>query len=603
MKNHNKAFLTAGIMTGVLAGVAAGLAATGVVGLLIDQKKNSKQKKLNGQAEENLCTEQEDWESFFENEGEKIFDRHCPSGDAYFIGGGLASLAGAAYLVRDCGFEGNRIHIYEHLPVLGGANSASGDGTHGFVSRGERMFNEKTYENFWELFSTIPSLENPARSVAQEILNFTQDHPTRARARLVDREGKIEEITDLGFNKEDRRALMRLLMAPEQSLDDLTIQDWFRSTPHFFGTNFWCLWQTSFAFQKWSSLSEFRRYLMRAVFELSRIETLEGIACTPYNQYESVIQPLVRYLESHGVEFMLNTTVVDIDFAPGDALTATALHLRDEQGFERVQPLSAEDLCFMTNGSMTDNATLGDYRSPAPQPEGRPASGELWQRVIEKRPELGDPEPFFCHENETGWMSFTVTCKGNRLLKKIETFSGNIPGSGALMTFRDSNWLMSIVVAAQPYFKDQPMDVTVFWGYGLHADQYGNYVKKTMYECTGEELLTELLYHLHLDQEAEALKEEIIDVIPCRMPYVNAQFQPHKQGDRPPVPPENSVNFAVIGQFTEIPADTVFTEEYSVRSARMAVYALTGSKRTVCPVSGHYKNPAVLMKTLKKVWR
>lgn len=436
---------------------------------------------------------------------------------------------------------------------------------------------------FGSFFPPSPSLENPDRSVTEEILNFDRAHPTYARARLVGRDGKILAVTGMGFNREDRFALARLLMAPEQSLDGLSIQDWFRETPHFFSTNFWRLWQTTFAFQKWSSLFEFRRYLLRMIFEFGRIETLEGVTRTPYNQYESIILPLKRYLEERGVEFVLGTTVTDVDFAPGDALTATALHLRDSQGFERVQALAAGDLCFVTNGCMTDNATLGDYRTPAPAPEGRPASGELWARLAEKRPGLGDPEPFFCHEHETGWLSFTVTCKGNRLLKKIESFSGNVPGSGALMTFCDSNWLMSIVVAAQPHFKDQPMDTTVFWGYGLYADKYGDYVKKTMNECTGEEILTELAHHLHLEQELEELKSDIVDVVPCRMPYIDAQFQPHKLADRPPVPPENSVNFAMIGQFVEIPADLVFTEEYSVRSAVWPLMLLTGAPAACVP--------------------
>ena len=411
MKDHDKAFLIAG----VVAGAVAGLAAAGAAGALMAQKEG--RKKMEGRPlGEGEQEDQQAWEALFGGDEDAVQEvpRRSPSGDAYFAGGGLASLAGAAYLVRDCGFTGERIHIYERLPVLGGSNDGSGDGTHGFVIRGGRMLNEETYENFWELFSSIPSLENPDRSVTEEILNFDRAHPTYARARLVGRDGKILAVTGMGFNREDRFALARLLMAPEQSLDGLSIQDWFRETPHFFSTNFWRLWQTTFAFQKWSSLFEFRRYLLRMIFEFGRIETLEGVTRTPYNQYESIILPLKRYLEERGVEFVLGTTVTDVDFAPGDALTATALHLRDSQGFERVQALAAGDLCFVTNGCMTDNATLGDYRTPAPAPEGRPASGELWARLAEKRPGLCDPEPFFCHEHETGWRSFNVTSKGNR---------------------------------------------------------------------------------------------------------------------------------------------------------------------------------------------
>ncbi len=64
----------------------------------------------------------------------------------------------------------------------------------------------------------------------------------------------------------------------------------------------------------------------RMIFEFPRIETLEGVTRTPYNQYESVILPLKAYLETNGVRFETGRTVTDIDFAPGEALTATALH-------------------------------------------------------------------------------------------------------------------------------------------------------------------------------------------------------------------------------------------------------------------------------------
>ena len=172
------------------------------------------------------------------------------------------------------------------------------------------------------------------------------------------------------------------------------------------------------------------------------------------------------------------------------------------------------------------------------------------------------------------------------------------------MTFKDSNWLMSIVVAAQPHFKAQPMDTTIFWGYGLYTDRMGDYVKKTMRECTGEEILIELLHHLHLEDKQEEILETVINVIPCMMPYIVSQFQPRKMTDRPKVVPEGSTNFAMISQFVEIPEDMVFTEEYSVRAARIAVYTLFGVKdKEICPVTPYKKDPKVLKEALKTSYR
>jgi len=524
------------------------------------------------------------------------------SRQAYFTGGGLASLSGAAYLIRDCGFSGEDIHILEGLPILGGSNDGIGT-SRGYVCRGGRMLNEETYENFWELFSTIPSLERKGVSVTEEILNFDHSHPTNAKARLIDSKGAILNVKSMGFNTADRLAMARLLMTPEKKLDNLSIQDWFGKTPHFFETNFWYMWQTTFAFQKWSSLFEFRRYMNRMMFEYSRIETLEGVTRTELNQYDSVILPLKSFLDDRGVDFSLKCTVTDLDFEESDEITVTAIHYtRDGEKDEYIQ-LHEGDLCFVTNGCMTDNAALGDFSHRAPMHTENPISGNLWARMAAKKKGLGNPAPFFGKPEETNWESFTVTLKGNKLLKKIEWFSGNIPGSGALMTFKDSRWLMSIVVAAQPHFKGQKADETIFWGYALNTDVKGDYVNKTMRECTGEEILTELLHHLHLEAEKEEIMEDVINVIPVMMPYIISMFQPRAMSDRPRVVPEGSTNLAMISQFAEIPEDMVFTEEYSVRAARMAVYKLMGIDKDICPITPHSKKLRTKWNAVKTSYR
>ncbi|MBB6624378.1 oleate hydratase [Clostridium gasigenes] len=521
---------------------------------------------------------------------------------AYFIGGGLGSLAGAAYLIRDCNFKGENIHIIEGMNILGGSNDGAGNVANGFVCRGGRMLNEETYENFWELFSTIPSIEDDKKSVTEEILNFDHQHPTKAQARLIDKFGIIQDVTSMGFNNKDRMTLGKLMVTPEKKLDNMTIEQWFKSTPHFFETNFWYMWQTTFAFQKWSSLFEFKRYMERMIFEFPRIETLEGVTRTQYNQYDSVILPIKEYLDKANVDFSIKCTVTDLDFKDGDGITVTAIHC-DHDGEEKLITLNNGDICIMTNGCMTDCATLGDLTTPAEYNPSKPISGQLWEKVAAKKPGLGNPEPFFNHPEETNWESFTVTCKGNELLKKLEKLSGNIPGSGALMTFKDSNWLMSIVVAAQPHFKNQPLDTTIFWGYGLFTEKEGNFVKKPMRDCTGEEMMTELLHHLHFENEKDEIMESVINVIPCMMPYIDSHFQPRAMSDRPEVVPKGSTNFAMISQFVEIAEDMVFTEEYSVRAARMAVYKLLGVNKEICPVTPYKRDPKILKTAIATSYR
>lgn len=104
-----------------------------------------------------------------------------------------------------------------------------------------------------------------------------------------------------------------------------------------------------------------------------------------------------------------------------------------------------------------------------------------------------------------------------------------------------------------------------------------------MAACSGREILTELLGHLDFhfshdddDQNAKILASAI--TIPCMMPYITSQFLTRGVGDRPEVVPHGSANLALVGQFVEIPRDTVFTVEYSVRAAQMAVHAFMGTK-------------------------
>ena len=521
----------------------------------------------------------------------------------YLVGGGLASLAAAAYLIRDCNFKGENIHIYEGLKVLGGSNDGAGSATEGFVCRGGRMLNEETYENFWELFSSIPSLDFPGKSVTEEILNFDHLHPTHAQARLIDKYGSILNAHTMGFDNTDRMLLSKLWFTPEDKLDNLTIEDWFGKSKNFFQTNFWHMWQTTFAFQKWSSLFEFKRYIGRMILEYSRIDTLAGVTRTPYNQYDSVILPIKSYLSGFGVDFNTSAIVTDIDFNKGEGITATAIHI-EEDGEEKVITLEDGDVCIATLGCMTDSSTLGDMNTAPEYKPNNPISGDLWAKIAGKKPGLGNPEPFFGNPERTNWESFNVTFKGDKMLKLIEQFSGNIPGSGALMTFKDSSWLMSIVVAAQPYFRSQPMDTTMLWAYGLYTDRIGDYVKKPMRECTGEELLTELICQLHMEEHLDEIMKSVVNVIPCMMPYIDSQFEPRKMSDRPKVVPDGSTNFAMIGQYVEIPEDMVFTEEYSVRGARIAVYELFGVKnKKICPVTEYKKDPKILMKAVKTSFR
>src|SRR5712691_4493520 len=204
--------------------------------------------------------------------GMQFFNKVGLKMKAYFIGGGIGSLAGAAFLIRDGGVAGNNITIYEKLPLLGGSLDGARLPDGSYSLRGGRMLTTDHYECTWDLLSSIPSLEHPEQTVRDETVAFNLRHKAHSRARLVDRNRFKVDVSKMGFTMQDRMELLRLTEASEEKLGSSRITDWL--SPAFFQTNFWYMWQTTFAFQPWHSAVELKRYLHRFMNEFPRIETL-----------------------------------------------------------------------------------------------------------------------------------------------------------------------------------------------------------------------------------------------------------------------------------------------------------------------------------------
>ncbi|MBS1971611.1 MAG: oleate hydratase [Bdellovibrionales bacterium] len=521
-------------------------------------------------------------------------DRKC-----YLVGSGIASLASAAYLIREGNLSGENIIIIEEGTMTGGSLDASGDAEKGYVMRGGRMLNF-SYLCTYDLLSFIPSLNDQTKTVMDEIHDFNQKIKTNSHCRLVHHGEKIDS-TAMGFSYKDRFDILEVMMKSEESLGGRSIEDCFQGA--FFETNFWYMWATMFAFQPWHSVVEFKRYLHRFIHEFPRINTLEGVDRTPYNQYDSIVLPLLKWLKREGVHFMMETEVTDLEFTDlGTKKAVSKIFYRRNEDQNHI-PIESEDLVFVTNGSMTASSSLGSMKT-VPLMKSKREGGDwaLWERLAFNRPEFGRPSVFSGRVDESKWVSFTVTSKGHQFFDLMEKFTGNEAGTGGLVTFTDSNWLMSIVLAHQPHFLNQPKDVTVFWGYGLFVDQPGNFVKKKMSECNGEEILTELCSHLNFIEEMPEIIAQA-NCIPCMMPFITSQFLTRDKGDRPEVVPPGYVNLAFIGQYCEIPEDVVFTVEYSVRSAQTAVFSLLQLECEPVPVYDGARDFHVLFESMKTMFK
>lgn len=524
---------------------------------------------------------------------------------AYLVGSGLASLAAACFLVRDGQMPGERIHILEELTIAGGACDGILDCQKGFIIRGGREM-ENHFECLWDLFRSIPSLEVADCSVLDEFYRLNKKDPNYSLMRVTAERGQ-DARTGGKFGLTDKAALeiVKLFFSRDEDLYDKKITDVF--SEDFFGSNFWLYWRTMFAFEEWHSALEMKLYIQRFIHHIGGLPDLSALKFTKYNQYESLIQPMVKYLENHGVQFHYDRRVTNVVFDI-HARKKTAVKMIYLEGSEEKNiDLTQDDLVFVTNGSCTENSTFGDDRHAPVLNESAGGCWELWRNIAKQDPAFGRPDKFCTDLNATCWESATVTTLDERIVPYIEKicqrdpFSGRVV-TGGIVTVRDSNWLISYTLNRQPHFKEQPPDQLVVWLYGLFIGVPGNYIKKPMRECTGTEIVEEWLYHLGVPEaEIHAMATQSAHSIPCLMPYITAFFMPRTKGDRPKVVPEGCVNAAFIGQFADTERDTVFTTEYSVRTAMEAVYTLLDIDRGVPEVFASCYDIRVLLDATAKM--
>ena len=511
---------------------------------------------------------------------------------AYLVGSGLASLAAACFLVRDAQMPGKNIHILEAMDIAGGACDGIDDPTRGYVMRGGREM-EDHFECLWDLFHSIPSLEIPGASVLDEYYWLNKHDPNYSLCRATEHRGE-DAHTDGKFRLSQKGSMeiMKLFFTKDEDLYDKTIEDVFDD--EVFRSDFWLYWRTMFAYENWHSALEMKRYFQRFIHHIGGLPDFSALKFTRYNQYESLILPMQKYLGAAGVEFRFGTEVTNVRFEIKDGKkTARAIECRTKNG-EMEIPLTEKDLVFITNGSCTEGTIYGDQdHAPLGDAEVR-SSGcwSLWKKIAAQDPAFGHPEKFCSDIEKTNWESATVTTSNEEIIDQIKKICRRDPRTGKVVTggivsCRDSSWLLSWTINRQGQFKNQKKDEVCVWVYSLFTDVPGDHVKKPMKECTGKEITAEWLYHLGIPvEDIDRLAGEACNCTPTMMPYITAFFMPRRAGDRPDVIPDGSVNAAFLGQFAETPRDTIFTTEYSVRTAMEAVYGLCGVDRGVPEVWG-----------------
>jgi len=525
---------------------------------------------------------------------------------AYIIGTGLAGLSAAFYLVRDGRMKGEHIHLLEKLDLAGGSCDGRKDITKGFYMRGGREM-DNHFECMWDMFRSVPSIETPDVSVLDEYYWLNKHDPNYSLCRATINCGE-DAHTDKLFklDRESAMALSKLFLTPEKTLENKKISDVLPES--FWKTNFWLYWQTMFAFQKWSSALEMKRYLCRYVHHIDGLPDFSALRFTKYNQYESMILPLIKYLKNNGVKIDYGIDVKNVIFKSKQNKKVATKIVYENDGETKEIDLTEDDLVFITNGCCTDTSCYGDQDN-APDlsiiKNGKGESWNLWKNIASQASngEFGNPDKFCNHVDKTNWMSATIEVSDDDIIKYIINICKRDPRdgkvtTGGIVTVKDSmeNWYLSWTINRQPQFKSQNKNSVLVWLYALSTNKPGNFVKKPIKECTGKEVCEEWLYHIGLPINEIEKYADICNTTTCYMPYINAFFQPRKEKDRPLVVPKNSVNFAFVGQFAETPRDTIFTTEYSIRTGMEAVYTLLKVDRAVPEVWGSKYDVRELLK-------
>lgn len=558
---------------------------------------------------------------------------------AIMIGAGLSNMAAAVYLIQEGNWKGEQITFYaldNHGANDGAPTNTVGDeywnknhpmeNQKGYIARGGRMLNYRTYVDLMDLLDRIPSATEPGLTAAQDTRQFDAAHATYDKARLLAKGQGIINGGELGLNTTSRKLLTKLILMPdseEEKLDNVTIEEFFKDNPEFFETNFWFMWKTTFAFRTRSSAQELRRYMHQMIYEFTQIEHLVGVNRTRYNQYESIMLPLINYLKDQGCRIVLNRLVTDWEFKNSkmqDEITVTGLHMTNtETGEEEFVPVDDDTAVIFTNGSITDSATLGDFNTPAPENMDFGAASSLWRKATEHFYNLGNADKFFADRDASEWVSFTLTTNDHTLLNEITRITTQEPGNalnsfifdGAVTPLGQKDVTMSIVVHHQPHFTSQKPNETVLWGYFLYPRRHGEFIDKPYIEMTGKEMLQELLGQLskvdpgpiNINTKEKAIMDSVVNCIPVYMPYASALFNNRAKTDRPKVIPKHSTNLAFTGEFVEQPYQMIFTENSAVRSGEIAAYHFAGIPMShLVPIPRYDKDIKTLLRAAKKMF-
>lgn len=479
--------------------------------------------------------------------------------NAYITGGGLSALAAALYLARDCNLTPSNIHLLTNVRYDRGSEET------GYVCHRGRLISENKSLNLFDLLNDVKSLDIPDLTVCDEILNIFSANPRMRNISFIDEDKNVTDISSIRLEKEFRNIIISLLQSKKDSLRSLSVREVFPN--EFFSTAFWKLFRAAYGFSEESSAFEFVNCI--ACMD----NTLSGTMPSDFDRHEEIIEPLTEHLRELGVDIRENALVTDIDFAGG---RADAVHFTDNSVRKTVY-LNDRDICIFPTDEMTECEARGSFNEPAPKDFSSPY--QLWKKLSEKNDAFKDPSSFFDEFGAHTSEEFTITLSNRLLPELIDKVTCGALGNDGVIVLDNSAWKMTVCAVPSAHFKSQSGDVSVIWGYAARFDRDGAQSGKPMTECSGAEILYELVSCFNLEEAWEDIRETVINVIPCHRKYDKALLSP--ASSKLEIIPTRISNIAVSGNFAQYDSGTVFAEEYAVSTARTAAYRLMKTKKKV----------------------
>ncbi|MGN0107974.1 MAG: oleate hydratase [Hominilimicola sp.] len=484
--------------------------------------------------------------------------------NAYITGGGLSALASALYLIRDCGMRPSNVHIFTNI------EHRHGDETNGYICHRGKIINEKSSMNFFDLLSGVHSLDIPDLTVCDEILNIYRSNPSLRHITFIDDEKNVVDISKIRLDKAHRSAIIRLMQEKTENIRNVPVHEVFPND--FFTSHFWKLVSAAYGFSAESSAYEF----VNAVTHMD--DMLSGTLPGDFDRNEEIIEPLKEHLKGLGADIRERAVVTDIDFENG---RADAIHFTDN-GVRKTVYMNEGDICIFPTDEMAECETYGNFNESAPRHFCAPY--QLWEKLADKHPAFKNPSVLFDDMDENMSEEFTITLSNHLLPELIDKVTCGALGNDGVIVLDNSNWKMTICAVPPSHFKKQSEDVAIIWGTAARFDRDGERSGKPMTDCSGAEILYELVSCFNLDEAWDDIRETVINVIPCHRRYDKSYLAP--VASKLEIIPTSISNLAISGDFADNDNSTVFSEEYAVSTARTATYKLMKNKKKIYQTKG-----------------